>query len=131
MHDPQPLKGLRVLVVDDDGDARDLAAMVLTVAGAEVEESGAADRALARAHEASFDVVLCDVSMPEMDGLTFVRALKSDAATSRVRAVALTAFCSDDDKRTALEAGFDRHLGKIGDTEALVRAVADVATSSR
>jgi len=122
------LDNLTVLVVDDDDDIRELTVTVLAHAGAKVEAASSACEALECLALKRFDVLVCDIAMPVIDGVSLIRALRSMViASSRAAALALTSFCSAQDKKNALDAGFDRHLGKTSDGETLVRVVAELA----
>jgi len=115
------LDGLRVLVVDDEQDACELTAFVLGAAGAQVDTVNSAKGALRRLDAERFDVVVSDISMPEMDGYAFARELST--RPHKQPTLALTSLTSKADRRRALAAGFDAHLGKSADTETLRRAV--------
>ena len=109
-----PLQGVRLLVVDDEPDARELLGMILEEAGAEVVTAACADEALAAFERLRPDVLVSDIGMPQCDGYDLirrVRLLEGDCAT-RVPAVALTAFARAEDRGQALESGFQAHLPK-------------------
>ncbi len=116
------LSHLRVLVVDDEQDARDLITMLLENEGAGVETAASADEALARLSNGHFDVVVSDIGMPHHDGYWLVRRIRESG--SKLRAIALTAFARREDANLARSAGFDEHLGKPVDPARLVDAVA-------
>jgi signal transduction histidine kinase/ActR/RegA family two-component response regulator len=125
------LSGVKVLLVDDERDARDLVEHVLTLAGAEVRAVGSAAAALAAFETFQPDLLLSDIAMPQSSGYDLigqVRALPS-AALRGVPAIALTAFARPADAQRALDAGFQRHLAKPVDNDALVAAVAALARS--
>lgn len=109
------LSGCRILLVEDDADAREMLASVLLAHGAQVHASASAVEGLESIDGFSPTVVVSDIGMPGLDGYAFVRALRdreSQAGTSRVPAVALTAYARDEDRRHALAEGFDLHLSK-------------------
>jgi PAS domain S-box-containing protein len=121
---PATLAGMRVLVVDDDPDARELAEHVLRDHGAEVETAGAVGEAIERLHGALPDVLVSDISMPEADGYELIERVRQLAGPiSRVRAVALTAFARSEDRAKALAAGYDAHLAKPVDSRHLVATI--------
>jgi CheY-like chemotaxis protein len=126
---PRSLGALRVLLVDDEPDAREALMGILQHYGARVRVAGsAADAIVALQHE-PVDVLLADIGMPGADGydlIRYVRSLESEEA-ARVPAVAVTAFASEADRRRALDAGFQMHLSKPVDPGALVAAVAALA----
>ena len=121
---PAGLGGVRVLVVDDEQDSRELFAQVLAAAGAEVTTVASASQALARLAGGGFTVIVSDLEMPETDGYQLLRLVRADPRLQRPRvAIALTAYAGADDRRRALEAGFDEHLAKPVDPSALVATV--------
>src|SRR5688572_18793719 len=113
--DDTPFHGLRVLVVDDDADARDILSIVLETEGATVVCADSAARALAEYTGAGvhYDVVISDLAMPQRDGIWLLRQLKDSTSTrDGLRAVALTGHVHPEIRRAALEAGFDSFLPK-------------------
>lgn len=118
------LEGLRVLVVDDDRDARELVCTVLGRAGAQTAEAASVDEALSVLRTFPPDAVVSDVAMPGATGYDLVRRLRQMEGLGHVPAVALTAYARLDDREHALAAGFDRHLGKPVDPAQLVAVVA-------
>ncbi len=125
---PLRLVGKRVVVVDDEEDGRELVAMILTEAGAEVRAVGSSEAGLQCLRSAPADLVLADIAMPGEDGHSFmrrVRALDGSARTPpTVPAVALTAYATGEDRARALRAGFDDFLAKPVHPKALVALVA-------
>ncbi|HEX8235400.1 MAG TPA: ATP-binding protein [Abditibacteriaceae bacterium] len=121
------LAGARVLVVDDEADARDLVTTLLQAQGAQVMSAPSAGEALitfARAHP---KVLVFDIDMPGGDGyklIAGVRALEAAQGDVPVPAVALTSYARAEDRERALQAGFQHHLAKPFDPAELVRAVA-------
>jgi signal transduction histidine kinase len=123
------LEGLRVLVVDDDDDARRLVGKILSRCGAAVSTAASAAEALALFEEQSPDVLLSDIGMPVEDGyglIAKVRALGPERGGA-VPAAALTAFARDEDRERALSAGFQMHVTKPVASTRLVRVVAELA----
>ena len=123
------LVGLRVLVVDDQADARTLIRRVLTDCGAEVMTASTVTDALAQIEAHTPDVLVSDIGMPDADGFELmrrVRALGPDRG-GRVPAIALTAFARSEDRTRALRAGFLVHVSKPVDPSELVATVASVA----
>jgi CheY-like chemotaxis protein len=123
------LKGLRVLVVDDNADCLELLCLALTRAGATVR--GAESAAEARASVASFepDVLVSDLSMPGENGFDLVRSVRSTAhgTKERLHAIALSAHARAEDRASAYAAGFDAHLPKPVDLLTLMEALAERA----
>jgi CheY-like chemotaxis protein len=122
----QRLCGLRVLVVDDQEDARDLLATIFEGAGAEVTLADSAQAALEAIAEADFGVLVSDIGMPVEDGYDLMRRLRSNEQSRQsppLPAVAVTAFGAPDDRKKALSVGFQEHLVKPIDWLALLGVV--------
>jgi signal transduction histidine kinase/DNA-binding response OmpR family regulator len=120
------LDGLKILVVDDDADTRDLVTAILTRCGSEVRCSESAAEALTAFQEWSPDLLVSDIGMPDEDGyglIRKVRKLKSKRAR-KIPALALTAYATDEDRTQALSAGFQMHLPKPIEPENLVSSIA-------
>ena len=122
---PGRLDGVRVLVVDDDEDARDLLAWLLGSRGAEVSLASSAEEGRSQFGVARPAVVVSDIGMPLEDGYSFVASLRAlpPEAGGQVPSIALTAFTSRKDRDRALAAGFDRHLTKPIDAHELLAAL--------
>ena len=127
------IAGLKVLIVDDDGDGREMMAVHLEQHGATVLTAGGASEALDMIQRQHMDVLLVDVAMPGTDGYTFIETLRNSSLSSiaRIPAAAVTAHASDDDRARALRAGFCLHLAKPVELTALVQAVASLSVSRR
>ncbi|HUG53807.1 MAG TPA: ATP-binding protein, partial [Vicinamibacteria bacterium] len=126
---PTDLSGLKVLVVDDQEDARELIARVLGECKAEVITASSADEALLLVERERPHVLVSDIGMPDVDGfelLKRVRALGADRG-GRVPAIALTAFARSEDRTRALHHGFRVHVAKPVEPAELVATVASVA----
>jgi CheY-like chemotaxis protein len=116
------LEGLRIVIVDDDTDARDLLATVLIQRNAQVHTAHCAADALELVERERPDVLLSDIAMPEADGymlIARVRALPPERG-GRTPAIAVTAYAGALDCKRAIDAGFDVHLSKPIDIDALV-----------
>jgi CheY-like chemotaxis protein/anti-sigma regulatory factor (Ser/Thr protein kinase) len=109
----------RILVVDDNRDAADSLGMLLRFLGADVQVAHHGHDALAAFESYRPGMVLLDIGMPEMDGYQVARAIRSRDAGRSVPLVALTGWGQDEDRRRAREAGFDHHLVKPPDLDAL------------
>jgi CheY-like chemotaxis protein len=133
MPDGQPLSGIRVLVVDDDDDTRDIIERCLVRRGAEVAAEPSAPAALLRFAEQRFDVLLVDIMMPGMDGYEFIRKIRAlpDEQGGQVPAATLTARVVTDDRMESVLAGFQGHLKKPVDVEELTHVVATLAGRPR
>ncbi|QDV38960.1 PAS domain S-box protein [Tautonia plasticadhaerens] len=122
----RPLAGIRVLVVDDDPDARQLVRRVLTECGAEVAVAETAAEAVGLVKALRPDILVSDVGMPDQDGYDLIRQVRSRVAAKTLPAVALTAFARSEDRRRALLAGFQTHVAKPVDPAELVAVVASL-----
>jgi len=123
------LEGVRVLVLDDERDARDLLELVLRQAGAVVATADSASAGLAALDRFRPHVIVSDVGMPEQDGYTFMKRVRENQAYQHVRAIALTAYTRIEDRERALSMGFSAHLGKPVDPDDLMAAVARLAAA--
>ena len=126
----QRLDGVRVLVVDDESDARELFASMLDAAGAVVLTAASAHDAMRLLESEKQVVLLSDIEMPGEDGyqlLARARA-KSDARGTRLVAIAVTAYARTIDRERAIDAGFDAYLAKPIDPADLVAAIASLST---
>ena len=126
------LHGIQVLVVDDEPDSREFVAFVLEQAGATVLTATNTADVLTLLMQATPNVLLSDIGMPEMDGYTLmrqVRALPTEQG-GQVPAIALTAYAGEIDRQQALAAGFQRHLTKPIEPEALVSAIVQMTAQS-
>ncbi|MBD2353962.1 response regulator [Tolypothrix sp. FACHB-123] len=119
------LAGMQILVVDDDADSLDFVAFVLEEDGAEVRTASSALEALQAIAQEKPDVLVSDISMPDMDGYTLLRQLRnwSKEEGGQIPAIALTAFARQYDRQQALQAGFQVHLAKPVNPEELVAAI--------
>lgn len=102
----------RILLVEDNQDNQDLMRFLLERAGYEVLAAGNGRQGMEAARRERPDVVVMDLSMPEMDGWHAARQMKNDPELRRIPLVAVTAHAMPGDQRKALEAGFDRYLTK-------------------
>jgi signal transduction histidine kinase/ActR/RegA family two-component response regulator len=119
------LQGVRVMAVDDDPDARELALLVLGAAGADVVAVAGVDDALKAMDRVRPDVIVADIAMPNRDGYDLIREInRRHEPSDRPAMIALSAYASDDDAQRSAQAGFTRHLGKPIDHQTLVDVVA-------
>jgi PAS domain S-box-containing protein len=129
-HAPSPdrLRDLRVLVVEDDPDARDLLEMMLTSHGAEVRACPSADEALRILDEWRPDVLVSDIGMPEEDGYSLMREVRARGPERGgfIPAIALTAFARSEDAKQAYMAGYQAHVVKPVEPVELVMVVASL-----
>jgi CheY-like chemotaxis protein/anti-sigma regulatory factor (Ser/Thr protein kinase) len=118
--------GRRILVVDDQADARELLSTLLQQFGAAVTEATSVPTALDALGRQPVDLVISDIGMPDQDGYDLIRQVRAlpDPARAGVTMMALTAFARDADRGDAVAAGYDAHLAKPVDPRHLVTAVA-------
>jgi PAS domain S-box-containing protein len=121
------LAGVRVLVLDDEPDARQLIWRVLSECEAEVALASSADEALELVERFRPDVIVSDIGMPDKDGYEFIREIRSKRNVKELPAAALTAFARAEDRRQAMLAGFQTHVAKPVDPAELVAVVASLA----
>ncbi|WP_168206569.1 hybrid sensor histidine kinase/response regulator [Lacipirellula limnantheis] len=128
-HGAPPIADLRVLIVDDEADARGLAARILEQHGVEVHSAATADEALELLRRVRPDVIVSDIGMPGTDGYQLMRMVRAlpDEEGGRTPAVAATAFARGEDRTKALLSGYQAHLAKPVDANELVAAVATLA----
>jgi PAS domain S-box-containing protein len=125
---PVRLDGLRVLVVDDEADARRLLVKVLGAAGAVVTAVGSAAEALIAMAAGTTQMLVSDIAMPNQDGYELIRKVRGAGRTAKdLPAVALTAFAHKEDRLRALLAGFQVHVPKPIDTHDLTAVIATLA----
>ena len=124
-----PLIGCRVLVVDDNHDAAEAAAVFLAMAGHEVKAVGDGGEALACAPVFAPDVVVLDIGLPGMDGYEVARRLRGVAETRSSLLIALTGYGQRGDRERARAAGFDHHLTKPAEPDELLSLIATWRTA--
>jgi CheY-like chemotaxis protein len=124
------LDGLAVLVVDNELDARQIAAAILLQKGAKVTEAASAEEALELAAHGHFDLIVSDIAMPVTDGYEMMRRLRKESCRF-IPAIALTACVTPDDIATALSAGYQRYLPKPLSATALIQTAAEVVLAAR
>jgi len=128
----QLLTGLRVLVVDDEPDTRDLLRSVLAERGASVRVAASVAEALAALETELFDVLLSDIGMPVEDGYSLIRKLRARPPElgGNIPAAALTAYAKAEDRTRALSAGYQTHLAKPVDPAEVASVVARLASQA-
>jgi CheY-like chemotaxis protein/anti-sigma regulatory factor (Ser/Thr protein kinase) len=126
---PPSLDGTKILVVDDDPDARQLLTAILQQCGAEVETCNSTARALLLFEEYNPDVLVSDIGMPEQDGYELIRQIRErekGSGAKRLPAVALTAFARTEDRLKALSAGYNIHVPKPVEPAELLVVIANL-----
>ena len=123
------LEGLRVLVVDDEPDARQIIGTVIAQSGADVRTCKSAREGLEMLKDWKPDVLMSDIGMPGEDGYEFIDKVRSlsDESGGRIPAAALTAYARDEDRQRALAAGYQMHVAKPISSSQLVATVAHLA----
>lgn len=117
------MAGERILVVDDNAQNRRLVQFILKSRGYLVYEATTGEEALELARTHLPDLILMDLRLPGMDGLTATKALKEDDRTRRIQVIALTAFAMEGDREKVLQAGCDGYITKPIDTKVFPAAV--------
>ncbi|HYE14479.1 MAG TPA: response regulator, partial [Pyrinomonadaceae bacterium] len=125
---PERLDGLRVLVVDDEPDTRELLKIGLEQCGAAVTTAGSAAEALAAVKSGTPDLLISDIGMPDQDGYDLIDRVRALPATrgGRVPAIALTAYARVEDRMHALRAGYQMHMPKPVELAELVAVAASL-----
>lgn len=125
------IEGLKVLVVDDDPDARGLLVIMLEGLGAIPMTAASAGEALRLFHDARPDFLMSDIGMPDQNGLDLIRIVRvlPEHLGSRIPALAVTAYAAPRDRDMAIRAGYDRHLTKPFSEADLVEAIRDAVRS--
>ena len=123
------LEGMRILVVDDEADSRDLVSAILTRCGGKVKSCKTAAEALKTFRAWKPDILVSDIGMPVEDGYTLIQKLRKQRLklAREIPAIALTAYATDDDRTRALSAGFQFHIAKPIEPETLVKSIAGAA----
>jgi CheY-like chemotaxis protein len=116
----------KILIVDDNPTNLKLVSDVLEFEGHEILKAVDAEQAQVVLADTLPDLILMDIALPGMDGLTLTRQLKADARTRHIRIVAITAFAMKGDDQKALDAGCDGYITKPIDTRALPGEVAGI-----
>lgn len=123
-----PLLNVRVLVVEDTIDTRELIVFILEQAGAVVTSVPSASAALSVLAQSKVDVLVSDIGMPEMDGYMLMRKIRAMSQYCHLPAVALTAYAGEIDRQHAQLAGFQEHVSKPIVPEMLVQAIVSLIT---
>lgn len=108
----------KILVVDDNEKNISLARAVLVFHDHEVFEATSGEEGVRKAREEKPDVILMDIQMPAMDGITAMKIIKADPATRAIKIICVTAY-AEGDRGLVLEVGFDDYISKPIDTRAL------------
>lgn len=125
------LNGVKVLLVDDERDTRELIAFILEQSGAVVNQTASAVEALQTMPQFQPNLLLSDIGMPEIDGYMLMRQIRamSPEQGGTIPAIALTAYAGEADYQQAIAAGFGQHITKPVEPAKLVRAIANLIYS--
>jgi PAS domain S-box-containing protein len=120
------IDGIRVLVVDDEADAREMILRLLQEDGAVVTAADCAQAAMERLEQDTFDVLVSDIGMPREDGYSLIRRVRElpPSRNGAIHAIALTAFARTEDRVRAINAGFTVHLSKPVEPLELITMIA-------
>jgi PAS domain S-box-containing protein len=122
--DGTSLRGVKVLVVEDDADTRELVQHLLEGQGASVLTAGTATEALSLLERAGADILVSDIALPELDGYQLVRRVRQGSEPARsIPAIALTAYTRSEDRTKALRAGYQAHVQKPVEPAELLAAI--------
>ncbi|OCQ89948.1 hypothetical protein BCD64_18585 [Nostoc sp. MBR 210] len=126
------LSGIKVLIVDDEPDARELVTAVLEQYGAEILAVTRAAEVLASLESFQPDVFISDIGMPDMDGYTLIQQIRSLPADKggKIGAIALSAYARIEDQQRSLSVGFQYHISKPVDLDKLIETVSELARKS-
>ncbi|MFB2833389.1 response regulator [Floridanema evergladense] len=120
------LQGTKILLVEDELDSRELMAWILKEAGAKLIAVTSANAALNVLSQTSFDVLVSDIGLPDMDGYRLLQQVRLLASAEVLPAIALTAYAGEINRQTALNSGYQQHLAKPIEPDALVSAIAEL-----
>ncbi|MBD2231905.1 hybrid sensor histidine kinase/response regulator [Phormidium tenue] len=117
--------GLRVLFADDEKDSRELVTFLLEQQGATVTQVESAHEALNQLQQAEFDLLISDIGMPDMDGYGLIRHIRerSPNQSRDILAIAITAYAGESNQQKVLAAGFQQHITKPIEPEALLKTI--------
>ena len=119
------LAGMRVLIVDDHEDTRDLLRFILTEREALIQTAASVEEALRVVHDWQPHLILSDLGMPDSDGYQLVKKLRATNGTGQIPVVALTGYAMDGERMRALATGFQGFLTKPVNPEKLISLLVD------
>jgi CheY-like chemotaxis protein len=120
----------RILLIEDNRDARDTLAALLRLSGHDVRTAQNGAEGIEIAASSALDFILVDIGLPDIDGYEVARRLRSDPSARQARLLAITGYGRQEDRRRALAAGFDEHVAKpveLPALEAILRTFAAAA----
>jgi two-component system cell cycle response regulator len=113
----------RILIIEDNVHNLELMSYLLTAHGFEIETAIDGERALRSLRDGTFDLIICDVHLPKIDGLQVVSVIKSSSASAAVPVIAVTALAMVGDRERLLAAGFDAYIAKPIDPAAFLKEI--------
>jgi PAS domain S-box-containing protein len=126
------LNRMRILIVEDDADTKDMLATILKEFGAEVESTNSVAEALESFSRWDFDMLISDIGLPDEDGYSLIEKIRNSGSNkSRIPAIALTAYARAEDKTKAISAGYQLHLAKPINLTELITAISTIAKQSK
>jgi PAS domain S-box-containing protein len=130
--DKSALDGLRILVVDDDADSRELTGVVLAQYGAHIQTADSARQALELLDQVETDVLISDIGLPEMDGYDLIRHLRGSLPNQgdEITAIALSGYAREEDREKALAAGYNAYLPKPVELTELIMVITSLTGST-
>lgn len=120
------LQGIKILLVEDEPDSRDLMVLILEEAGASLVTAASANAALDALSHNSFDVLLSDIGLPDMDGYRLLQQARLMTSGKGLPAIALTAYAGEINRQMALASGYQQHLSKPIEPDALISTVLEL-----
>ncbi len=123
---PAPMSSLRILIVDDNRDSADSLGMLLRIMGNDIRTAHDGAKGVEMAGEFRPDVVLLDIGLPKLDGYQVCRRIREQGWGRGMVLIAVTGWGQDEDRRRSHEAGFDHHMVKPVDPQALMRLLASL-----
>ena len=123
---PNRFSGVEILVVDDEIDSLDILTLVLEQEGAKLISAASATAALDVMSQTTPDLIISDIGMPEVDGLTLMTQIRQLPAGKNVPAIALTAYAGEMDRQSSFDAGYQKHIAKPIDIPELITAITEL-----
>lgn len=122
------INGLRILVVDDEADSLDILIMILEQEEAQLIPVTSAADALVAFNQTNFDLIISDIGMPEIDGYTLIKKIRTLPKGKNIPAIALSAYANENEQQLSLDAGFQIHLCKPVIIPELIAAITELVS---
>lgn len=126
---PNRFSGVEILVVDDEADSLDILTLVLEQEGAKLTSAVSAAAALDVMSRTTPDLIISDIGMPEVDGLTLMTQIRQLPAGKNVPAIALTAYAGEMDRQSSFDAGYQKHIAKPINIPELITAITELLSN--